>query len=201
MQNYEDYRALVYCYTQGTPIRKFNKENTFVFHKQYEISPNQSIQNQTILQQIISEKHHGILGEGYVRIICRENHPPYIVAYTTEGLILIDYEMIQNDYIGTKEFSIEYQGYRISGYIPLNHQGVSHVYMETPDKETWRCKYGDKRFKVKSKSERKKKKTRKPSAKKGNTNSTKPEKREKPCKQQECTLMESVAYPFHRLFI
>lgn len=141
---YNDYQAFVYCNNSCKPERQLNKENVFAFNKSYAIDPNQDTESKALLEKLLTALHHGVLGNGHIRVICREEHPPYLLECTNHRVRIIPYDIKYNHYVGGWEFEVHYKGYVFYGYNPLNRNELYHVTMAEPRGRIWHCNYGKK---------------------------------------------------------
>lgn len=81
--------------------------------------------------------HHGILGDGNVRVMCHKQGLPTIYEATEDGLQEIKYCGEDVDYFEYEPINFEYKGYKFF------FERREHYYarMITPNGDEWECKY------------------------------------------------------------
>lgn len=83
----------------------------------------------------ITSIHHGIMGDGNIRVLCHKQHLPQVYELTEDGIEEINVPETEPFDWGTVEF--EYKGYKfkfISGEPNI-------AIMIEPDGTEWRCEY------------------------------------------------------------
>lgn len=150
---YSDYGAFVYKNGE----RRYDKENVALFATDEETFGTDSTnvpsgtriwislmkakeygekENAWVTQHI----HHGILGDGNIRVMCHKQGLPEIFELTENGIEEIKYHDDTVDYFDYDPFGFDYKGYHFtftSGY----NSGHYFVTMDEPDGTTWECEY------------------------------------------------------------
>ena len=85
--------------------------------------------------------HHGIMGDGDIRVMCHKQGLPQIYERTEEGIKEIKFAPDDTDHYDYPPINFEYKGYKfkfISGYV----FGFPYVAeMTEPDGTHWKCEY------------------------------------------------------------
>lgn len=81
--------------------------------------------------------HHGILGDGNIRVMCHKQGLPTIYEATEKGFEKIKYCDENIDYYDYEPISFEYKGYEF--YFESGEPYYAE--MITPDGDKWECNY------------------------------------------------------------
>lgn len=84
----------------------------------------------------VNHIHHGIMGDGDIRVICHEQGLPSIYEATEDGFKEIEYHNEDVDYF-EYEINFEYKGYKF--YFVSDRP--YYAKMTTPKGDVWECKY------------------------------------------------------------
>lgn len=113
---YSDYGAFVWCNGK----RREDKEDVATF-----------------ATDEINHIHHGILGDGDIRVMCHKQGLPAIYEATPDGIIKVEYTDEDTDCYEYGEIHFEYKGYKF-----LFKSGKPYyAQMIEPDGTEWKCKY------------------------------------------------------------
>ena len=85
----------------------------------------------------INHIHHGIMGDGNIRVMCHKQGLPTIWEATEEGFNEINYCNDETDYFYYDPISFEYKGYKFY----FESGKPYYAKMITPDGDKWECKY------------------------------------------------------------
>jgi len=85
----------------------------------------------------VNHIHHGILGDGNIRVVCHKQGRPEIYETTEEGFKKVEYYDDDTDYYDYDPISFEYKGYKF--YFESNKPYYAE--MITPEGDKWECKY------------------------------------------------------------
>lgn len=82
--------------------------------------------------------HHGIMGDGNIRVLCHKQGRPEIYEATPDGFKTIDYCNEDNvDYYDYEPINFEYKGYKFY----FEHSEHYFAKMTTPEGDVWECEY------------------------------------------------------------
>ena len=81
--------------------------------------------------------HHGILGDGDIRVECHKQGRPCILEATEEGFKEIEYCDENTDFYEYDPISFEYKGYEFY----FESSKPYYAEMITPEGDVWECKY------------------------------------------------------------
>ena len=126
---YSDYGAFVYC--NGS--RRRDKEDVAVFASDEETLLKRGGEPTTWFGNI----HHGIMGDGNIRVACHKQGLPEIWEATDDGFVEVQYADDDVDYYYFGTITFEYKGYKFRFISGEPYQAN----MTTPDGDTWSCYY------------------------------------------------------------
>lgn len=146
---YSDYGAFVY----QNGKRRTDKENAPAFASSQEIfgdDINNIPSGACIFVSLLKAKddgrelswlehiHHGICGDGNIRVVCHKQGLPEIYEATDDGIQNIEFcDEDKVDWYEYEPFSFEYKGY----HFRLEPGTPYVVDMNEPDGTHWRCEY------------------------------------------------------------
>ena len=81
--------------------------------------------------------HHGVMGDGNIRVICHKQGRPDIYEATDDGFKSVDYCDDSVDFFDYEPIKFEYKGYTF--YFESGKPYFAR--MTTPDGDIWECKY------------------------------------------------------------
>lgn len=142
---YSDYGAFVYCNGE----RRRDKEDVALFATDEETfgesSENipsgsriwASILHSGTSPNCIKSIHHGIMGDGSVRVMCHKQGLPKIYEATESEIVSINFRKGDEDYYDYKPIDFEYKGYK------FHFESGSPYYAEMiePNGTRWECTY------------------------------------------------------------
>lgn len=86
----------------------------------------------------ITHIHHGILGDGNVRVICHKQGLPEIWEAREDGFWNVDWEKKSKiDHYEYDPIRVDYKGYQFE----FRSGSPYYAKMVTPDGDVWECKY------------------------------------------------------------
>lgn len=85
--------------------------------------------------------HHGIMGDGPVRVICHKQGLPGIYEATEDGIKKVEYHPDDIDCYDYEPFEYEYKGYKFKFTAADFHGSPYIAEMTEPDGTHWRCEY------------------------------------------------------------
>lgn len=85
----------------------------------------------------INRIHHGILGDGNIRVMCHKQGLPSIYEATEDAIKNIKYCDDNTDYFKYEPISFEYKGYKFY----FKSGKPYYAKMITPDGDIWECQY------------------------------------------------------------
>jgi len=145
---YSDYGAFVWCNGK----RREDKEDVATFATDEETfgTSSENIpsgariwasllkrKEEGITDDWINHIHHGILGDGDIRVMCHKQGLPAIYEATPDGIIKVEYTDEDTDCYEYGEIHFEYKGYKF-----LFKSGKPYyAQMIEPDGTEWKCKY------------------------------------------------------------
>ena len=96
-----------------------------------------SANSQGIYPDWIKSIHHGIMGDGSIRVMCHKQGLPQIYEATEDGIDEIDFRKGDEDYWDYEPIDFEYKGYK------FHFESGSPYYAEMiePDGTRWECTY------------------------------------------------------------
>lgn len=143
---YSDYGAFVYC----NGYRRRDKEDVAVFASDEETfgKSSENIPSGLRIWASLLKRggepttwlghiHHGIMGDGNIRVVCHKQGLPEIWEATDDGFVEVKYAGDDVDYYYFGTITFEYKGYKfrfISGE-------PYEAHMTTPDCDKWSCYY------------------------------------------------------------
>ena len=81
--------------------------------------------------------HHGIMGDGDIRVVCHKQGLPEIYEATEEGVKKIQFCDENTDYYDYDPIKFEYNGYKFY----FDSGKPYYASMTTPNGDVWECKY------------------------------------------------------------
>ena len=81
--------------------------------------------------------HHGVMGDGNIRVICHKQGRPDIYEATDDGFKSVDYCDDSVDFFDYEPIKFEYKGYTF--YFESGKPYFAR--MTTPNGDVWECKY------------------------------------------------------------
>lgn len=145
---YNDYGAFVYCNGK----RREDKEDVAVFDSDEETfgMPSEHVPSGArIWMSLLKKKqegkeynwlshiHHGIMGDGDIRVVCHKQGLPEIYEATEEGFKKVEYCSKDTDYFEYGTVHVAYNNYRFE----FNSGHPYTAQMIEPDGTEWLCKY------------------------------------------------------------
>ena len=145
---YSDYGAFVWCNGK----RREDKEDVATFATDEETFGTSSEnvpsgariwvsllkrQEDGIKDDWINHIHHGILGDGDIRVMCHKQGLPTIYEATPDGIIKVEYTDEDTDCYEYGEIHFEYKGYKFM----FKSGKPYYAQMIEPDGTEWKCKY------------------------------------------------------------
>lgn len=85
----------------------------------------------------VNSIHHGILGDGNIRVMCHKQGLPSIYEATEKDFNKIEYCDGNTDFFDYSPISFEYKGYKFY----FTSGNPYYAEMITPDGDKWECKY------------------------------------------------------------
>lgn len=148
--SYIDYGAFVYCNGE----RRFDKEDVALFSTDEETFGQASENVPSGLRIFVSllkakEKsktlswvehiHHGIMGDGNVRVLCHKQGLPEIYELHEDGTVeeVKFYDENTVDYFEYDDIEFEFKGY----HFVFRSGKPYYASMTDPDGNTWECRY------------------------------------------------------------
>jgi len=129
---YCDYGAFVYKNGE----RRKDKEDVPLF------KPNEgTFKSNEILIDWIDHIHHGILGDGNIRVLCHKQGLPEIYELTEDGIKEISYKTDEMDWWDYGEVEFEYNDYKFRFTSGYNTNNPYVAEMIEPDGTVWKCEY------------------------------------------------------------
>jgi len=140
---YSDYGAFVYL----NGYRRTDKEDVATFATDEETFGMDSAEipsGSRILMNILHQKdtnnniriHHGILGDGDIRVECHKQGRPCIVEATEDGFNEVEYCDEDTDFYDYC-IDFEYKGYKFH----FENGEPYYARMVTPEGDVWECEY------------------------------------------------------------
>lgn len=120
---YGDYGAFVWL--NGN--RRRDKEDVEVF----------SIYENSFRESWINSIHHGILGDGNIRVMCHKQGLPEIYEATEKGFKKIEYCDEDTEYYDYGKIKFEYKNHKFSFVSTKPY----YAKMITPEGDIWECEY------------------------------------------------------------
>ena len=145
---YSDYGAFVYCNGE----RRTDKEDVALFatdEETFGTSSENIPSGARIWVSLLNNKktgkeyswitsiHHGIMGDGNIRVLCHKQGLPEIYEVTEDGIKEIKFCDGDIDYFDYDPINFEYKGYKF--YFKSNKP--YYAQMITPDGDKWECEY------------------------------------------------------------
>lgn len=146
---YSDYGAFVYCNGE----RRRDKEDVALFATDEETFGESSenipsgariwaslihaANSGETFSDWIKSIHHGIMGDGGIRVMCHKQGLPQIYEATEDGIDEIDFRKGDEDYWDYEPIDFEYKGYK------FRFESGSPYFAEMiePDGTRWECTY------------------------------------------------------------
>ena len=148
---YSDYGAFVYCNGE----RRRDKEDVALFatdEETFGTSSDNIPSGSRIWVSIMKARkekgsyswidmiHHGIMGDGNIRVMCHKQGLPRIYEATENGIVEIIYYATEDDfddYYDYKPIDYEYKGYKFH----FESRKPYYAQMTTPEGDVWTCEY------------------------------------------------------------
>lgn len=139
---YRDYGAFVF----RNDKRRTDKEDVPAFDG--EITVDTSAFDKEMEQDwgewVVYEEHHGIIGDGNIRVMCHKQNPP-VVLELTDGVvkqIQLPAEKFISEECGTKwSFAFDYKGHHFFFESGTGRENPCTAEMTEPDGTHWLCEY------------------------------------------------------------
>ena len=87
--------------------------------------------------QWVNHIHHGVMGDGDIRVICHKQGLPEVYEVTENGLQKIEFCSDEIDYYDYESILFEYKGYKFYFESGSPYRAV----MTEPNGDVWECKY------------------------------------------------------------
>lgn len=124
---YSDYGAFVWC--NGT--RREDKEDTTIFGTKDEGF------DWSADHDWIDYIHHGIMGDGDIRVICHKAGLPSVFEMSENGFGYVGYDVDRVDAYHYNPIHFSYKGYEFY----FESSRPYYAKMITPNGDVWECKY------------------------------------------------------------
>ena len=137
---YGDYGAFVY----KNGKRRTDKEDVFTFPKNTAVGFTNKEMGEYWAEWIVHAKHHGIIGDGNIRVVCHKENPPVILELidgSVKEVPIPPENFIQEEYVLKWRFSFEYKGYRFFFESGTGRENPYTAEMTEPDGTHWLCKH------------------------------------------------------------
>lgn len=85
----------------------------------------------------VNSIHHGVMGDGDIRVICHKQGRPEIFEATEKGFVKIQYCDDTVDHYEYAPINFEYKGYKFF----FESGNPYYASMKTPDGTFWECQY------------------------------------------------------------
>lgn len=143
---YSDYGAFVYKNGERRP----DKEDVALFNSDEETfgEPSENIPSGARIWTYLLHRnadhnawtdhiHHGIIGDGPIRVMCHKQGLPQIYELSEDGCKEVQYPQNETDHYEYEPITFEYKGYKFRFT-----SGKPYIAeMTEPDGTTWRCEY------------------------------------------------------------
>lgn len=122
---YSDYGAFVYC----NGVRRKDKEDTTIFETSHAIE---------MMYSWTACYHHGILGDGNVRVMCHKQGLPYLYGLRDDGEIY-EIKYVEDD-VDPYDYGTIIFDYKDYHFVFRSTKPYEAIMIE-PDGTEWRCTY------------------------------------------------------------
>ena len=88
----------------------------------------------------ISSIHHGIMGDGNIRVLCHKQGLPQIYEATEDNIVEVQYPAQKDEYVDYFDYDpidFEYKGYKFH----FESGKPYYAQMITPSGDEWECRY------------------------------------------------------------